>query len=136
MAYHQVLPCDRECARANGCPGHSEHCDVCGKRMIACDDDARCVDGDWMCEDCYNERYFECAECGTTTRLDDAFTDEETGERICEDCYKDFHFTCDRCHKQFRITDDYDQWSDDGMTEFCPACRALLAASGITNADN
>ena len=54
------LPCDRECARANNCGGHTEiECARCGASVLKCEVD------DWgCCADCAEEAAAEREEEG------------------------------------------------------------------------
>ena len=56
---------------------------------------------EWYCEDCHEEKFVDCAECGETVEKENTFycnecgytycTDcrEEKEEGICEDCYEE-----------------------------------------------
>lgn len=41
----------------------------------------------YLCEDCYNQLYSCCDECGEDMLLEDLIYDEETGDLYCPDCY-------------------------------------------------
>lgn len=58
-------------------------CDCCGQRFEDSEDY-----GNWsmcLCEDCYNDNYTHCEDCGCLMRQDDVWDDE--GDELCESCY-------------------------------------------------
>ena len=65
------------------------YCDCCGEPISS--EDMYTLNGDYLCEDCYDEvvMYCENCDCVIDTRIEDSYWDEETGMYYCEDCYDD-----------------------------------------------
>ena len=57
-------------------------------------------DGDPICQDCYDDNYFTCEECGEIHNVDDMvavnrnYSDECY---VCEDCAENDYYRCDAC---------------------------------------
>ncbi len=61
-------------------------CECCGERFLGSairEDDA----GTCVCEDCYEENYCTCYQCGNIIRNEDSY--EYDGEYYCESCYEE-----------------------------------------------
>lgn len=52
-------------------------------------DDGYEGDGEYYCQDCFNNTFFECSRCWEYGYWGDDKYDEETGEYYCSDCYDD-----------------------------------------------
>ena len=65
------------------------YCDCCGEPINA--DDMYTLNGDYLCESCFDEVACYCENCDTCvdTRCEDMYWDEETDMYYCEDCYND-----------------------------------------------
>lgn len=50
---------------------------------------------DYICEDCYNDDYVTCDDCGDVTRVDDSVYIDDTV--YCEYCYRDNYTSCACC---------------------------------------
>ena len=46
------------------------------------------VEGDWLCEDCFDEHYVRCHDCGCILRSYDAYFDDDD-HPYCSDCWDD-----------------------------------------------
>lgn len=71
---------------------------------------------EYICEDCYNNDYCTCDECGDVVRLDDSHYINDTV--YCEDCLNDNFFTCNHCGRLTHNDDARD--TNDG--DVCSNC--------------
>lgn len=69
-------------------------CSVCGEEIN--EFDSHYVDGKEYCHDCFEERYFVCADCGETFSIDERIITDNDDE-ICQSCFEENYFTCDDC---------------------------------------
>ena len=74
--------------------------------------------GDPLCDSCWEEKCFNCYNCGTTMFKDDGY--EGDGEYYCQDCFNNTFFECSRCW-------EYGYWGDDKYDEetgeyYCSDC--------------
>ena len=53
-------------------------------------------EGDFYCNDCFNEKFFSCSECGDTNERIDSFCTVKD-ELICEDCKDESYVYCIHC---------------------------------------
>ena len=104
------MPESTECGE---CAGFVE-CDVCGMWVEECTD----VNGKSLCEDCVDENYTKCEDCGEWVANEDAH-ETHGGSWVCDDCYANNYATCDRCGCVFAQDDA--QSTPDGDT-YCEAC--------------
>ena len=77
--------------------------------------------GEIYCEECFDERFVTCEDCGKIIRREDALWVESDSKNICESCYEDNYFTCDDCDEIFHR--DYGTWVDNGNRLVCDDCR-------------
>ena len=68
-------------------------CAECGAFTL----DAIQVFGDSYCEECFNQLYTQCDECGATIDRRDAFRDDE--DVLCEECFDDRESSTDGIHE-------------------------------------
>ena len=74
------------------CCGHCDDrliCDNCGNRID--NDDYYNVQGDTLCQECFDEYAVQCDECGEYIYRDNAYYDEDNGYYYCRDCWKIHH---------------------------------------------
>lgn len=71
------------------------------------DEDEACeFNGEYYCENCYNDNVCECDHCGDHYwGRDNMYWAESTGEWFCEWCYNRHYFTCSECNEIFRDTE-------------------------------
>ena len=62
------------------------------------------IDGEYYCDDCFEENYFVCADCGEIYRKDGTEY-EHDGETYCENCFGDNFAFCHVCGDVERIDD-------------------------------
>ena len=82
----------------------------------------------YLCNDCKEEHYFTCFQCGHTTHESDSQTDND-GNTYCSYCYNRKFVTCRRCYKTILKADAL-QWS---YTYVCKECYAILHPQPVTN---
>lgn len=76
--------------------------------------------GDYVCEDCYNEHYTICECCEEIQRKSDCFITAD-GNYACKGCYARYYFTCEHCGEIYHI--DY----ANGVCDFETVCDDCLA---------
>ena len=93
-------------------------CDVC--RDTLHEEDIFSADHDdyMYCENCFNERYTYCADCGEIVNRDDTTYIENHGD-ICEGCRDHDYIQCHECNDYF-YTDDVKETIDNGY--LCDSC--------------
>jgi hypothetical protein len=105
-----------DCARELG----FVQCDECGE-WVPEDESYTTADGDTICEECYEEDYGTCEDCGEIVRLDDLTrVNPETREEswVCEDCLGRYT-RCDDCGEYF--SGDH-IWAEDDDRAICDRC--------------
>lgn len=100
----------------NNCSEHITHCEHCGKTMDDRDENTFCYDGDYYCEDCYNDLFRCCDSCCVTIPVDDCYYYD--GTPYCEECYHNNFCECYDCGMTIRQDDAY--ISDDEY--YCEDC--------------
>jgi hypothetical protein len=51
----------------------------------------------YVCEDCLDENYTECCECGEYVLNNDVWFSDDTNEYYCEYCFNETHVYCEEC---------------------------------------
>lgn len=95
-------------------------CSCCG-REIGENEDFQEYDGEIYCEECFDENFVTCEDCGEIISRDEAMWVESEDKYICENCYEDNYFTCDDCNEIYHR--DYGTWVDNGNRLVCDDCR-------------
>lgn len=62
------------------------------------------ADGDTICNDCYQEYYSTCNDCGEIIHNDYSVVTYD-GYTICNDCYNHHYFTCEDCGEIYHEND-------------------------------
>ena len=111
--YYGDPRCDISC-----CEGRWVYCDLCETRMRDGELFVRTYFGDPICDDCYNEYYETCSDCGEIYRREDVYFVD--GEAVCDDCLQsDDYSECWQCGEiHFTDTMIY----ADGKGYFCEYC--------------
>lgn len=100
-------------------------CFECGC-IIEDADDAREVNGEYVCEDCYCDNYVVCDHCGDVEHVDNTrYIDDNI---VCDYCYDRLYTVCEWCHEDVERSEAYE--SIDGL--ICPHCYENY---GVTCAD-
>ena len=105
--------CDTEMNEDNSC-----YCEDCCENM--CDDHAYWIDslGKYVCEECFEENYVVCDECGERIHKDDAHLYND--EIYCDGCYDSKFEECYECGETFEKDDMNivnDEWYCDDCSE-------------------
>ena len=105
--------CDAEMNEDN-----SNYCEDCDNYM--CDDHAYWIDslGKYVCEECFEENYGVCYECGERIHKDDACW--HGGDVYCQDCYDSKFDECYGCGETYKRTEMNlinDEWYCDDCSE-------------------
>jgi hypothetical protein len=103
-------------------------CVSCGDRYD--ENDGNWEDGDFYCEDCYNETFSYCEFCEETVRSEDCHNVDD--HYICEYCRNRYATQCDRCNEyhvtsapRYHRADEYSFYdvNSDGCNEtWCADC--------------
>ena len=92
-------------------------CAECGC-VIEDDDDWYEFEGKIYCEDCNDELFEICAECGEKFYRDDLNYIESYDHYVCDECYRDCYSECANCGEIARTNDMYDS-ADGDICEYC-----------------
>jgi len=68
-------------------------------------------DNNIWCEDCYNEHFSDCAQCGETCYNEDMIWIDSTREHVCENCFNELYFTCEDCNEVFHNNNSFRAFS-------------------------
>lgn len=87
------------------------------------------VQGDALCETCFNMEAFLCSRCGTPVYCDNNAGDTSTP--LCEDCFHHYDYTfCERCGVLLRSGEAcYGEGDDD--EPYCASCHSRYRSSII-----
>lgn len=80
-------------------------CRDCGC-VIDQDNEVIEIDNEYLCQNCFEENYFECDSCGRIEHIDYEYT-THNGYPICESCYYDYYFTCNDCGEIYHNDDSH-----------------------------
>lgn len=106
------------------CEGERRVCVDCGARIHEERDYFHTLpNGDVICNDCYEDHYFTCSECGEIY-YEDSMNETITGEFICDRCADRYYTHCDYCDK-YAPSDEVHETTDGDL--ICEDC--------ISNAD-
>ena len=86
------------------------------------------VDGEWYCDDCFDEYFTTCDNCGEVIDRDDAYC-TPNGEVYCEDCFNENCVVCERCGETIWNDDATEvQTGSDSSTQYwCEECVRFYA---------
>jgi hypothetical protein len=92
-------------------------CEDCGEQEAT----ITTVEGKEVCEDCANENYTKCEDCGDYT--DDPVTTAK-GKKICQTCMEDNYQSCEDCgdlHHEDDLYEVKDQYGKEQLV--CKSCH-------------
>lgn len=95
-------------------------CSICGEEIDV--ENARLVDGDPVCENCFYANYVKCHDCGEIVRIDDAIYINGEGYYVCEDCADEDYFKCDYCGEWHHNRDMYEVTNRGYTYQYCSDC--------------
>lgn len=105
-------------------------CERCGKIVEDCHivhiEDTE----EYVCDDCAEEFYYQCMECGEWYSSEKIITDSE-GQCLCEDCYCDSYYTCAECGEFVHQDNCY--WDDARDEAYCEYCYNTEIQSPFIN---
>ena len=94
-------------------------CERCGKIIENCHIVHIQDTEEDVCDDCAEENYYQCMECGEWYSGNRIITDSNN-QHLCEDCYCDNYYTCTVCGEFVHQYDIYlDEATDDIYCEYC-----------------
>lgn len=103
-------------------------CFVCG--AILSDEEAKKIDGQVMCEDCFEEQTTVCDNCGDRIWKNDA--EGDSNYTLCSHCYEYSYTTCENCGRLIHNEDAYYE-DDDDDCPYCHDCYERLQGRSIKN---
>lgn len=88
-------------------------CINCEKHFLH-ESEGKYDDDDWYCQDCFDDEFCICSDCGEYVRQDD--TKEVQDDYVCNECYNDNdYFYCDQCDRHY----PQDNYGGNGLCEDC-----------------
>jgi hypothetical protein len=78
-------------------------------------------DGDVYCDDCYDEAYATCSNCGKEVDRDDIMQNAQR-EHYCEECYNDAYVSCEDCSEELDLHGDQVYSPENGSGIYCESC--------------
>ena len=100
-------------------------CADCGKVLDEDDIDFHNINGDIVCEDCFNDKYFYCQRCERVESLESChtiYTNSRDHEYWCQDCMENYSFRCDCCDDRYS-EEDVDNYETASGGLICDYCR-------------
>nr|DAH13552.1 MAG TPA: putative amidoligase enzyme [Caudoviricetes sp.] len=105
-------------------------CERCGEVVEGC----RIVHiedtDEYVCDDCAEEKYYQCMECGNWYSSNKIITDSE-GQHLCEDCYCDNYYTCAECLEFVHQDNCY--WDESREEAYCAYCHDTKFGNRVIN---
>lgn len=93
-----------------------DYCECCGEYHRQ---ESTYINGyGYVCEDCRNERFYYCEECGEWMHEDDAHWIECEERYVCQDCIDNYYARCEDCGEYYR-TEDMHECEDGWLCEDC-----------------
>lgn len=105
-------------------------CDRCGKVMEDCHIVHIQDTEEYVCDDCAEENYYQCMDCGEWYSSNKIITDS-IGQHLCEDCYCDNYYTCADCGEFVHQDNAY--WDDGSDDMYCEYCYSTEVQSPFIN---
>ena len=72
----------------------------------------------YYCDECYDERYFKCHECGKTRPRDEENFIKSEGISVCNECLDEDFTDCIKCSKIIRREEALEHDNED----YCESC--------------
>lgn len=94
-------------------------CRDCGEKI---EGEYHEIDGEYLCDNCFEENYSYCDDCGEIISRDNGYYVESEDRFVCEDCLDGNYFKCEDCGEYFTIGSGY-EINDRGDTYLvCESC--------------
>ena len=119
-------------------------CRDCGC-IIPDNDEVIEIDNEYLCQNCFEENYFECDDCGEIHHKDYGYyIDSGYGYWVCDNCFCNNYFTCEICGENHYNDESHyidndnvyicDRCYDTGDYHYCDSCDTYF--SGYAHYDN
>lgn len=92
-------------------------CRDCGEEILG---DFVEIDGEYVCQDCFDDKYFYCDDCGTIEEKDYGYWIDSCDRFVCENCFDRNYFKCADCGEYFSFDDTYYNINQDYYV--CDCC--------------
>jgi len=79
-------------------------CKDCGKKI---EGEKVEIDGEYVCEECFEENYFYCEDCGCIEEKDNGYWIDSCEKLVCQKCLDSNYFRCEDCNEYFSYDDSY-----------------------------
>lgn len=103
------------------------------------------IDGEIVCQDCFDEYYFYCDDCGKIEDRDYGYWIESQGKLFCESCGSSNYTICEKCGQYFPNDEvDYVEGRDYYVCRdcrdrhdyiYCNGCENLFHIDDLTYSD-
>lgn len=94
-------------------------CKECEKFVSA--KDGKIINGEFICNDCINDNYIKCGDCGEYHKKNEMYYIEDTQEYVCENCFENNgYFQCEDCRNFY--SGDECIWIEDKQISVCEDC--------------
>lgn len=90
------------------------------------------IDGEYVCQNCFDEKYFYCDDCGEVELRDNGIWIEDCDSLVCEDCAENNYYRCEDCGNYFsnttyisnygEVCEHCYEYGDYGYCESCENC--------------
>ena len=119
-------------------------CSECGC-VIDQDNEVIEIDNEYLCQNCFEENYFECQDCGDIHNKEEGYyVDSNYGYWVCDNCYCNNYFTCEDCGEIHHldeccnISDCYcicESCYENGNYHYCDNCNEYFSGDCHYNND-
>ena len=113
-------------------------CSRCGQEIVG---EFVEVDGEIVCQNCFDEYYFYCDDCGEIEERDNGYWIECESKLVCQNCINDYTY-CNDCGEYFPSDDTYyveghgycvcRDCRDSGDYYYCNGCNELFHIDDLT----
>lgn len=62
------------------------------------------IEGEYVCQNCFDEKYFYCDDCGKIELRDNGIWIEDSEMLVCEDCAENNYYRCEDCGNYYSST--------------------------------
>lgn len=106
-------------------------CKECGEEIRG---DYVEVDGEYVCQDCFDEYYFYCDDCGEIENRDNGYYIEDEDKFVCENCLENNYYRCDDCGEY--VSEENAYTINNGRGDFYHVCSHCFDNNGYYYCDN
>ncbi len=94
------------------------HCESC--EGLFSDSSTESANGSIYCDECFNDEYKRCVDCGEAVMRDDVYWSPYCDDSYCEYCYYEVFTNCDSCGESM-YQDDI-RYCDRDDSYYCDSC--------------